>query len=141
MKAGRLSSARGTVRCVTVAACVALLAACQTAPQGYVLMHANQQPIDVAERIANNVGSCWFNGSRRAFAEYSYAPELSSTRRPRVLIVDKTDPAGLPKLVIEVESAKRGSDVRLFGPLMETGEADRIRRDVGFWAGGGRTCR
>ena len=58
-----------------------------------------------------------------------------------MLIVDKADPTGLPQLVIEVVSAKRGSDVRLFGPLMDTGEADRIRRDVGFWAGGGRTCR
>ncbi len=122
-------------------ACVALLAACQTAPQGYVLLHANQKPLDVAERIANNVGTCWFNGGRKAFAESSYAPELSSSQRPRVLIVDKADPTGLPQLVIEVVSAKRGSDVRLFGPLMDTGEADRIRRDVGFWAGGGRTCR
>jgi hypothetical protein len=125
----------------TTAAAGLLLAACQTAPQDYVGLHANLDPKTVAELIADNVGACWFDGSREAFANYSYAPELSSEARPRVLIVEKTNPTGLPQLVIEVEAAKRGSDVRLFGPLMSTAEGERIRSDVAFWAGGGRTCR
>jgi hypothetical protein len=58
-----------------------------------------------------------------------------------VLLVDKSDPAGLPKLVIEAARAKRGADIKLFGPLMDTAQAERIRADVSFWAGGGRTCR
>jgi hypothetical protein len=127
-------------RIAAAAAAAIVLAACQTAPQDYVLLHANQAPLDVAERIANNVGSCWFDGENAAFADYSYAPELSSSERPRVLIVEKADPSGLPQLVIEVVKAKRGADIKLFGPLMATDAAAAIRRDVALWAGGGRTC-
>jgi hypothetical protein len=122
-------------------ACAGLLAACQSAPEGYVLLHANQNPVDAASHIADMVGKCWFDSGNSRFADYSYAPELSSSARPRVLVVDKADPGGLPKLVIEVVREKRGSDIRLFGPLMDSGQADRIRGDVAFWAGGGRTCR
>ena len=118
-----------------------LLAACKTSePQDYALLHAHQEPLDIASHIAERVGTCWFDGSRPAFANYSYAPELSSTTRPRVLIVQKTDPSGLPQLVIEVVKAKRGSDVKLFGPLMGTGESSAIYRDMTRWSGGARDC-
>jgi hypothetical protein len=130
------------LRLVIVAAAAALLvAACQTTPQGYVLLHAGQAPLDAAENIANKVGTCWFKNGGGAFEGFSYAPELSSPDRPRVLIVNADDPGGLPQLVIEAVKAKRGTDIRLFGPLMETDQASRIRRDVAFWAGGGRNCR
>jgi hypothetical protein len=129
-----------TARLAAATAFVLTLAACQTAPQDYVLLHANQEPLDAAERIANNVGTCWFGEGNEVFADYSFAPELSSTERPRVLIVQKADPTGLPQLVIEVAQADRGSDIKLFGPLMATDQASEIRSDVAFWAGGGRTC-
>ena len=129
------------IRPLTVAACALLLAACQTTPKGYVLLHAGQDPLDTAHHIATKVGECWFDSGNKRFADYSYAPELSSSERPRVLIVNKADPSGLPQLVIEVARAKRGSDIKLFGPLMDSGQADRIRADVAFWAGGGHTCR
>lgn len=120
----------------------ATLGACQTAPPAdFVALHSGGDPGKTAELIAHNVGACWFDGSRKDFEGMSYAPEISSLTRPRILVVAKEDPHGLPKLVIEVESAKRGSDVRLFGPLMGTNDAQRIRGDVAFWAGGGRTCR
>jgi hypothetical protein len=128
------------LRLLAVAGLVAL-AACQTTPKGYVLLHANQEPIEIAGHIADQVGACWFKQSK-AFADYSYAPELSSTERPRVLLVNKESPDGLPQLVVEVVRAKRGSDIKLFGPLMDDSSlGSRIRRDIGFWAGGGRTCR
>jgi hypothetical protein len=120
---------------------VLLLAACQTAPKGYVLLHANQAPVNAAKHIAQKVGECWFDEGNTRFSDLSYVPELSSSERPRVLIVAESDPAGLPQLVIEVVREKRGSDIRLFGPLMDTDDAQRIRDDVAFWAGGGRTCR
>ena len=76
-----------------------------------------------------------------AFAEYSYAPELTSySNRPRVLIVPKKEPHGLPQLVIEATAAKRGTSVKLFGPLMGTAEAPAITRDVERWAGGASGC-
>ena len=105
------------------------------------MFHAGQDHVTVAERIARNVGACWFDGKHAAFAEYSYAPELNSfSSRPRVLIVPKEKPHELPLLVIEIAKAKRGSDVKLFGPLMATGEAENIRRDVSRWTGGARDC-
>jgi hypothetical protein len=54
--------------------------------------------------------------------------------------VPKDEPHTLPALVIQVLDAKRGTDVRLFGPLMQTGAADSIRRDVMRWTGGARDC-
>lgn len=125
------------------AAAFLVLAGCKTSsePTDYMLLHANQDPVTVASRIAGHVGNCWFDGSRSAFAEYSYTPELTSySNRPRVLIVRKSDPNGLPVLVIEASKKNRGADVKLFGPLMATDEADAIYRDVGRWAGGAREC-
>jgi hypothetical protein len=117
------------------------LAACQSAQTDYLAFESPQAPVTTAARIAENVGPCWFGGGRAAFADYSYAPELASvSNRPRVLIVDKTDPTGLPKLVIEAVEDGRGSSVRLFGPLMATSEAPTIRRDVERWAEGGSGC-
>ena len=43
-------------------------------------------------------------------------------------------------LIIEVLKAKHGTDVRLFGPLMQSGEAESIRNDVKRWTGGARDC-
>ncbi len=122
-----------------LAASAFVLAACKTAPPDYVLFHAGLDPDTSARHIAERVGTCWFDGKHKAFADYSYAPEagVSSTR---ILIVPKEEPHGLPQLVIEIRNAKRGTDVRLFGPLMQTDEADAIRRDVMRWTGGARDC-
>jgi hypothetical protein len=118
-----------------------LLAACQSAPKDYLAFSSRESPAAAATRIAENVGKCWFATDRPAFADYSYAPELTSySNRPRVLIVEKSDPAGLPKLVIEVVPAKRGSEVKLFGPLMASAEGSAIRRDVEHWAAGANDC-
>jgi hypothetical protein len=118
-----------------------VLAACQSAPTDYIAFESPQAPVSTAARIADNVGVCWFGGDRAAFAAYSYAPELASVaNRPRVLIVDKADPTGLPKLVVEAVEDGRGASVRLFGPLMASAEASAIRRDVGRWAEGGSGC-
>ena len=118
-----------------------LLAACQSTPQDYAEFHAPQSPVNVATQIAENVRACWFGGARPAFADYSYAPELNSfSNRPRVLIVPKAEPHGLPKLVIEASAADRGSSVKLFGPMMGGPEAAAISRDVARWAEGQSGC-
>ncbi len=117
-----------------------LLAACQTsAPTDYVEFHAGQDSDTVASHIAERVGACWFTGKRKAFDGYSYAPEAGSTST-RILIVPKDAPHERPALIVDVRGAKRGTDVRLFGPLMQTGEADSIRHDVLRWTGGARDC-
>ena len=75
----------------------------------------------VAKQSPSKVGTCWFDGKHKAFDDYSYAPEAGASST-RILIVPKDGAARLPALVIEVRKAKRGTDVRLFGPLMQTGE-------------------
>jgi hypothetical protein len=132
---------RISLRSIRATGAVLLVGACQSAPTDYIAFESRQTPVTTAARIAESVGTCWFGGGRAAFADYSYAPELASVaNRPRVLIVDKTDPTGLPKLVIEAVEDGRGSSVRLFGPLMATSEAPAIRRDVERWAEGGSGC-
>jgi hypothetical protein len=120
------------------------LAACQSQPKAtrdYAEFRSDEQPVAVAMRIAENVRACWFAGGRPAFAQYSYAPELTSySNRPRILVVPKSDPGGLPKLVIEASKAQAGTSVKLFGPLMASSEAAAIHRDVARWAGGAAGC-
>jgi hypothetical protein len=118
-----------------------LLAGCQSAPKDYVEIRAPQDPVTVASHIADNIGTCWFSGKRSSFADYSYAPELTSySNRPRVLIVPKNEPHGLPQLVVEASAAKRGTSVKLFGPMLASGEAAAIHADVARWAGGASGC-
>ncbi len=121
-------------------ALAALVAACKTTtPTDYVLFHAGQDPTTIAQHLAERVGACWFDGKHKAFADYSYAPEpgVSSTR---ILIVPKATPQERPALVIDVKGAKHGTDVKLFGPLMQTDQANSLRTDVKRWTGGARDC-
>ena len=118
----------------------ALLAGCKTTPPtDYIQFHAGQDPATVGSHLTERVGACWFGGQRKAFEGASYAPEAGSTST-RILIVPKEAPHGLPMLIVEVRDAKRGTDVRLFGPLMQGDDAEAIRRDVMRWTGGARDC-
>ena len=121
---------------------IPILSGCQTSPpKDFAEFRSSQDPATIASHIADNVRACWFPGGRPAFAEFSYAPELNSyAGRPRILIVEKSHPGGLPKLVIEATQAERGTSVKLFGPLMASAEAPAISRDVQRWAGGSAGC-
>jgi hypothetical protein len=124
-----------------VAAISAALAGCTTRAPDYLEYAAYQDTNTVANRIAARVGACWFNGGNGAFARFAYAPELNSfSGRPRILIVPKDDPAGLPRLVIEVSQGKRATVVKLFGPLLANARGNAIQRDVERWADGGTDC-
>ena len=126
-------------RLILLSATAFALAACQSAPKDYIQFHAGMDSTTIGGLIANNIAACWFTGERKAFEGYSYAPEAGASA-DRILIVPKQDPGGLPQLVVEVRKAKRGTDVRLFGPMMQTGEADAIRTDIRRWTGGARDC-
>ncbi len=124
------------------AALALFLAACATRAPDYLEYAAYQDTNTVAARIAERVGACWFADGNDAFSRFAYAPELNShSNRPRILIVPKDDPAGLPQLVIEVSQGKRVTVVKLFGPLLATARGTAIQRDVERWADGGMDCR
>lgn len=128
---------------VTLLAAFLFLTACQSTPpaRDYAEFRSTRDPVTVATSISEQMRACWFGGVRPGFADYSYAPELNSfSGRPRVLVVQKSDPTGLPKLVVEASEAGRGSEIKLFGPLMASAEAPAISRDIGRWAGGTTGC-
>jgi len=117
------------------------LTACTTRAPDYLEYAAYQDTNTVASRIAERVGACWFKDGNNAFSRFAYAPELNSfSGKPRILIVPKADPAGLPQLVIEVSDGARATVVKLFGPLLATSRGTSIQRDVERWADGGMDC-
>jgi hypothetical protein len=126
-----------------LAVVVLVSAGCQTKPpaRDYTEFRSGRDPLSVASQISRNIRACWLDGRRAAFADLTSAAELTSyANRPRVLIVPRRDPHGLPKLVIEVSAADRGASIKLFGPLMASAEAAAIRVDVSRWAAGGSGC-
>ena len=132
---------RTPIVCVCAAAFAATLAACATRAPDYLEYAANQDTNTVATRITERIGSCWFEDGNAAFARFAYAPELNSfSGRPRILIVPKADPAGLPQLVIEVSEGEHATVVKLFGPLLAGRRSKAIQRDVERWADGGTEC-
>ena len=124
------------------AAAGCLLAACQSPPEkDYVEFRAASDPTNVASALSERMAECWFEAGRAEFADFIYAPELNSyAGRPRVLVVARADPGGLPKLVVEASKADRGTSVRLFGPLLATASGPRIAADLGRWTAGSPAC-
>jgi hypothetical protein len=77
-----------------------LLAACQSPPpqRDYAEFGSSRDAVTVASGISQQMRACWFGGARllsqllvRAGAEFVLG-------RPRVLVVQKSDPGGLPNL-------------------------------------------
>lgn len=85
--------------------------------------------------LSETIRTCWFSGDP-AFAEYHYAPEINLAA-PRILIVAKSDPQGLPALVIE---PKGGGVVEMYGPLLQSPHGPRISSDVARWRTGASNC-
>jgi len=92
-------------------------------------------------KVATQAQLCWFKQNDPAFTKFSMATELNShAGRPRVLIVPKSNPAGLPKLVIQAERIVGISGVSTFGPLLDTSDGARIQDSVSKWAAGNKSC-
>jgi hypothetical protein len=96
--------------------------------------------------VARAAQDCWFASKDRAFTNYRMADEINSPAgRPRILLVPRADPSGLPHLVIQAE--RRGdtatgeyTDIQAYGPMLSTASGKRITDDVARWAGGNSSC-
>ena len=100
---------------------------------------ANRDALSTMERVAVGANNCWFKSGDASFATYRLAPELNSfSGRPRILVVHKNSPAGLPHLVVQAE----GNPARLqaFGPMMSEPVSGRIAADVNRWSSGSKAC-
>ena len=62
--------------------------------------------------VAAGARRCWF-GRRKEFGPYALIDERDS-RDQRLLVVDRADPQGRPKLVVELNDANR---LQVYGPL------------------------
>jgi hypothetical protein len=120
-----------------IAALAMIVASCQSKPQ--IATTDAHSALSTMERVAVGANSCWFKSSDPAFASYSLAPELNSyTGRPRILVVQRSNPSGRPLLVVQAE----GNPARMeaFGPMMSGPTSTRITGDVNRWAGGAKNC-
>lgn len=113
------------------------LAGCQSAPKQRAAGTSVAAAIPVMQRVNARAYECWVKSGDPAFKKLALIPELDTrVGKPRILVVDRGKPQGLPKLVIEAV----GRGVTTYGPLTAQPVAARINGDVGRWAAGETSC-
>lgn len=123
--------------CCLMAAC--LLSACS--PSSRSTATATETPQSVMVRVAKQAQACWFAKKDPAFSRYKMATELNSfSGKPRILIVPKDNPQGLPKLVAQAERKTGGNQFSSFGPLLAGKDGKRLSASLRSWASGQTTC-
>ena len=130
---------------IVAIAALSLLGACQgsrlTGPAGDITISTRKNPRSVIVAIAKSAQNCWFKSGDKVFAKYKMASEVNShVGRPRLLLVPKTNPGGLPLLVIHAEQKANKTAVEAFGPLLQSANGKRIASDVTRWASGNTKC-
>ncbi len=126
---------------------LAVLAGCQTQSSSDALaINSKEEPRAVIVSLAKTAQNCWFKSGDKNFTKFRLAAEVNShAGRPRFLLVPKNNPGGLPSLVIQAEQRGDASSgtftrVQTFGPLLETGNGQRITSDVQRWISGNTNC-
>ena len=91
--------------------------------------------------VARQAQACWFKKKNPALRPYKMATELDSySGKPRILIVPKKNPAGLPKLVAQAERINGRTTFTTFGPLLASASGPKLNASLRAWARGSRTC-
>ena len=91
--------------------------------------------------VAKQVQACWFGKKDPALKGYTMAPEINSyTGKPRILIVPRNNPGGLPKLVAQAERINGRTQFSSFGPMLATSDGPRLDKSLRAWARGSKTC-
>lgn len=132
-------SIRGILTATVLATLAAFAASCQSPRAPTITLNESHSALSTMERVAVSANSCWFKSADPAFARYAMAPELNSfTGRPRILVVERSQPTGRPLLVVQAE----GDPAKLaaFGPMMGGASGARISADVNRWAVGAKGC-
>ena len=133
---------------IPVLALCSVFAACQTGePASNQSLNTKTSPTDAVAFIARAAQTCWFKSKGPTFSDMRMSDEVNSAAgRPRILLVKRSDPNGLPLLVIHAE--KRGSassgtytNIQTFGPLLQTKHGKRIASDVTRWSTGNSNCK
>ncbi len=127
-----------TTVAVAAVSLATLLAGCQSASKPKPPAVSAAAAVPVMQRVNERAYNCWVKSGDPAFRKLALIPELDTrVGKPRILVVERGKPQGLPKLVIE---AAGGSRVVTYGPLAGEAVGSRIGSDVGRWAAGETGC-
>ena len=128
-------------RIVCIIAVLALTACTQTKPAKVRSPAPSQTPQSLMLNVAKQVQACWFKKKDPAFTKFKMATELDSySGKPRILIVPRNNPGGLPKLVAQAEKRSGRTQFSSFGPLLQTSNGPRINASLRAWSRGSKTC-
>jgi hypothetical protein len=123
------------------------IAACQQGePSQNLSINTAQKPAIAVAAVAKVAQKCWFKSGDSNFKGMRMSNEVNSfSGRPRILIVKRSDPNGLPLLVVQAEtkgdaSSGKYTNLQTFGPLLQTSNGKRISGDVSRWAKGNKAC-
>ena len=98
-------------------------------------------PQSVMVRVAKQMQLCWFKKRDPALKKYKMASELDSySGQPRVLIVPRNRPTGLPKLVAQAQKKGGRTQFTTFGPLLNSKDGPRLNASLNAWAKGQKSC-
>ena len=118
------------------------LSACQSgAPAKELKLSSMTKPLPLIVSIGKSMQKCWMKGNNAAFRPYRLANETNSyAGRPRLLLVPKNKPTGLPSLVVQVEEIGGSTRLQAFGPLLSTNAGQAISNDLKNWTLGSSAC-
>ena len=103
--------------------------------------NSSKSPQALMVRVAKQAQACWFKGKDPALKPYKLATEVNSySGKPRILIVPRNNPGGLPKLVAQAERMSGRTVFTSFGPLLDTKDGPRLNASLRAWARGSRSC-
>ncbi|MEO0496116.1 MAG: hypothetical protein AAF141_01925 [Pseudomonadota bacterium] len=121
----------------------AMISACQTDQREITSfsVQSNEKIGVIMPKLVGLAAKC-LAGTGKPFANYRVSSELNSlSGQPRLLLVRRNDPQGLPGLVILGQAKDGGTTLSIFGRLLSgNGPKAIVSRNVRSWANGGADC-
>ena len=119
-----------------------ILSACQSGgPVDGIKLSSSVEPLPQMVSIARSMQKCWFKSANATFRPYRLANETNSyAGRPRLLLVPRNKPTGLPSLVVQGEKQNGATVIQAFGPLLTSNAGQAISADLRNWISGGSAC-
>ena len=115
-----------------------IVTGCTSTPN---LNRPSVSPQNMIVRVAQKMQTCWFKTKDPRFTKFRMAAEVNSfSGKPRVLIVPKNNPGGLPQLVVQAQRVSGRNQLSTFGPLLQTANGRGVEADVRQWAHGRASC-
>ncbi len=109
--------------------------------QSQKVSRAPESPQSLMVRVAKQVQACWFKKPDPALKGFRMASEVNSyAGKPRILIVPRNNPEGLPKLVAQAEKSGGRTQFSSFGPLLSSNSGSRLQASLNRWAAGSTKC-